>query len=72
MTLFAERFPDPDILPMLSAKLSWSHILELLPLNSTFQASKLQIGKSNRTGIVKPVFFLHNLIELSFIAVAPI
>jgi len=35
MTLFAERFPDFEILPTLSAKLSWSHILELLPLKST-------------------------------------
>jgi len=35
MTLFAERFPDIKILPTLSAKLSWSHILELLPLKST-------------------------------------
>jgi predicted nuclease of restriction endonuclease-like (RecB) superfamily len=34
MTLFAERFPDVEILPTLSAKLSWSHILELLPLKS--------------------------------------
>jgi predicted nuclease of restriction endonuclease-like (RecB) superfamily len=34
MTLFAERFPDAKILPTLSAKLSWSHILELLPLKS--------------------------------------
>jgi hypothetical protein len=35
MTLFAERFPDIKILPTLSAKLSWSHIIELLPLKST-------------------------------------
>jgi predicted nuclease of restriction endonuclease-like (RecB) superfamily len=34
MTLFAERFPDIGILPTLSAKLSWSHILEMLPLKS--------------------------------------
>ena len=34
MTLFAERFSDIKILPTLSAKLSWSHILELLPLKS--------------------------------------
>jgi predicted nuclease of restriction endonuclease-like (RecB) superfamily len=34
MTLFADRFPDIKILPMLSAKLSWSHILELLPLKT--------------------------------------
>ena len=34
MTLFAERFSDLNILPTLSAKLSWSHILELLPLKS--------------------------------------
>ena len=34
MTLFAERFSDLEILPTLSAKLSWSHILELLPLKS--------------------------------------
>ena len=34
MILFAERFPDIEILPTLSAKLSWSHILELLPLKS--------------------------------------
>jgi predicted nuclease of restriction endonuclease-like (RecB) superfamily len=34
MTLFAERFSDVEILPTLSAKLSWSHIIELLPLKS--------------------------------------
>jgi len=34
MTLFAERFSDEEILPTLSAKLSWSHIIELLPLKS--------------------------------------
>ena len=32
MVKFAELFPDPEILPTLSAKLSWSHIIELLPL----------------------------------------
>ena len=34
MTLFAERFPDKKILPPLAAKLSWSHIIELLPLKT--------------------------------------
>jgi len=34
MMLFAERFSDIKILPTLSAKLSWSHIIELLPLKS--------------------------------------
>ncbi|MDR0305721.1 MAG: PDDEXK nuclease domain-containing protein [Chitinispirillales bacterium] len=34
MTLFAERFPDKEILPPLAAKLSWSHIIELLPLKT--------------------------------------
>jgi predicted nuclease of restriction endonuclease-like (RecB) superfamily len=34
MTLFAERFQDVEILPPLAAKLSWSHIIELLPLKS--------------------------------------
>jgi len=34
MTLFAERFPDAKILPPLAAKLSWSHIIELLPLKN--------------------------------------
>jgi hypothetical protein len=34
MMLFAERFSDVEILPTLSAKLSWSHIIELLPLKS--------------------------------------
>ena len=34
MTLFAERFSNTKILPTLSAKLSWSHILELLPLKT--------------------------------------
>ncbi|MCL2712521.1 MAG: PDDEXK nuclease domain-containing protein [Methanomassiliicoccaceae archaeon] len=34
MALFAERISDTDILPMVSARLSWSHILELLPLKS--------------------------------------
>jgi predicted nuclease of restriction endonuclease-like (RecB) superfamily len=34
MMLFAERFNDKEILPPLAAKLSWSHIIELLPLKS--------------------------------------
>ena len=34
MSLFAERFTDLEILPTLSAKLSWSHIIELLPIKS--------------------------------------
>ena len=34
MMLFAERFSDVEILPTLSAKLSWSHIIELLPLKT--------------------------------------
>jgi predicted nuclease of restriction endonuclease-like (RecB) superfamily len=34
MMLFASRFVDSEILPTLSAKLSWSHFLELLPLKS--------------------------------------
>ncbi|MDR0334553.1 MAG: DUF1016 N-terminal domain-containing protein [Methanomassiliicoccaceae archaeon] len=35
MMLFAERFADRNILPTLSAKLSRSHIIEILPLKST-------------------------------------
>ena len=35
MSLFAERFADIKILPTLSAKLSWSHIIELLPVKSS-------------------------------------
>jgi len=35
MSLFAERFTDVEILPTLSAKLSWSHIIELLSLKSS-------------------------------------
>jgi len=34
MALFAERISDTEILPAVSAKLSWSHIIELLPLKS--------------------------------------
>ncbi|MCL1795162.1 MAG: PDDEXK nuclease domain-containing protein [Oscillospiraceae bacterium] len=34
MTLFAERFSDLEILPLLAAKLSWSHFIELLSLKS--------------------------------------
>ncbi|MCL2765337.1 MAG: PDDEXK nuclease domain-containing protein [Treponema sp.] len=34
MMLFADRFPDTKILPTLSAKLSWSHVIELLTLKS--------------------------------------
>jgi predicted nuclease of restriction endonuclease-like (RecB) superfamily len=34
MMLFAERFAEIEILPTLSAKLSWSHFLEILPLKS--------------------------------------
>jgi predicted nuclease of restriction endonuclease-like (RecB) superfamily len=32
--LFAERFSNAEILPPLAAKLSWSHIIELLPFKS--------------------------------------
>ena len=35
MMLFAERFTNIEILPTLSAKLSWSHIIEMLPLKTT-------------------------------------
>ena len=35
MMLFASRFIDLEILPTLSAKLTWSHFLELLPLKSS-------------------------------------
>ena len=34
MMLFAERFNDEKILPTLSAKLSWSHMVELISLKS--------------------------------------
>ena len=34
MVLFAERFPNKQILPPLAAKLTWSHIIELLPLKT--------------------------------------
>ncbi|MCL2688619.1 MAG: PDDEXK nuclease domain-containing protein [Chitinispirillia bacterium] len=34
MTLFADRFSDKNILPPLAAKLSWAHIIELLPLKT--------------------------------------
>jgi len=34
MMLFASRFSNEEILPTLSAKLSWSHIIELLPLKT--------------------------------------
>jgi predicted nuclease of restriction endonuclease-like (RecB) superfamily len=34
MSLFADRFPNEKILPPLAAKLSWSHIIELLPLKT--------------------------------------
>jgi len=34
MMLFAERFSDNEILSTLSARLSWSHIIELLPLKT--------------------------------------
>ena len=34
MTLFAERFSGTKILPPVAAKLSWSHIIELLPLKT--------------------------------------
>ncbi len=35
MVQFAGLYPDPEILPTLSAKLGWSHIAELLLLNDT-------------------------------------
>jgi len=35
MVKFAGLYPDPEILPTLSAKLGWSHIAELLLLNDT-------------------------------------
>ena len=34
MTLFAERFPNAEILPPLATELSWSHFLEILPLKT--------------------------------------
>jgi predicted nuclease of restriction endonuclease-like (RecB) superfamily len=34
MMKFAQEFSDTNILPTLSAKLSWSHFIELLPLKS--------------------------------------
>jgi predicted nuclease of restriction endonuclease-like (RecB) superfamily len=34
MVLFATRFSNEEILPTLSARLSWSHIIELLPLKT--------------------------------------
>ena len=34
MVLFSERFTDKKILPPLAAKLTWSHIIELLPLKT--------------------------------------
>lgn len=35
MVRFSQEFPDFNILPTLSAKLSWSHFIELFPLKST-------------------------------------
>ena len=37
MVLFAEHFPDEKIFQTLSGKLSWSHFIELLPLNKPHQ-----------------------------------
>ena len=34
MILFAERYSDFEILPPLTAKLSWAHFIEMLPLKS--------------------------------------
>ena len=37
MVLFAELFPDEKIFQTLSGKLSWSHFIELLPLDKPHQ-----------------------------------
>ena len=37
MISFAEAFPDDKILPTLSAKLGWSHFVEILPLRDDLQ-----------------------------------
>src|SRR5271157_5718391 len=37
MIQFAERFPDPKIVPTLSQQLTWSHVVELLPLKDSLQ-----------------------------------
>jgi len=49
MMLFASRFIDLEILPTLSAKLSWSHFLELLPLKSA-EAQLYYAEESARKG----------------------
>jgi predicted nuclease of restriction endonuclease-like (RecB) superfamily len=55
MTLFAERFPDAAILPTLSAKLSWSHIIELLPLKT----AEAQLYYAN--DVIKRNYGVHEL-----------
>ena len=37
MMQFAERFPDPKIVATLSQQLTWSHVVELLPLKDSLQ-----------------------------------
>ena len=37
MMQFAEQFPDPNIVATLSQQLSWSHLVELLPLKDPLQ-----------------------------------
>jgi len=38
MMQFAQRFPDEKIVSALSTKLSWSHIIEVLPMNNSVQS----------------------------------
>ena len=37
MMQFAERFPDPKIVATLAQQLTWSHVVELLPLKDSLQ-----------------------------------
>ena len=37
MMQFAERFSDPKIVATLSQQLTWSHVVELLPLKDSLQ-----------------------------------
>ncbi|MCL2059706.1 MAG: PDDEXK nuclease domain-containing protein [Oscillospiraceae bacterium] len=50
MIQFAEQFPDFEIVSMASTQLSWSHFIEILPLN-TLDAKLFYLNEANR-GII--------------------
>lgn len=52
MMQFASKFPDEQIVSMLSTKLNWSHIIEILPLKDSLQCEfYLTMASTNRWSV---------------------